>query len=57
MGANQSRPTRRPVDASNVTTDAAIDAQLLERLQALRLKEEPVILEKGSYVMVGEDRT
>lgn len=44
MGANQSRPS-----------DAAVDQQLLERLQALQLKAEMTTSEKDGYVYVGDE--
>lgn len=44
MGANQSRPS-----------DAAINEKLLERLQALHLKDERPMNEKDGYVVVGGD--
>ena len=42
MGANQSRPS-----------DAAINEKLLERLQALHVKDEGPMTEKDGYVVVG----
>lgn len=44
MGANQSRPS-----------DAAINEKLLERLQALHMKDERPVNEKDGYVVVGGD--
>lgn len=42
MGANQSRPS-----------DAAVNEKLIERLQALQMKDERAISEKDGYVVVG----
>ncbi|OAK96145.1 bleomycin hydrolase [Phaeosphaeriaceae sp. SRC1lsM3a] len=44
MGANQSRPS-----------DAAINEKLVERLQALQMKDERRTSEKDGFVMVGDD--
>jgi bleomycin hydrolase len=45
MGANVSRPSG----------DAAINEKLLERLQALHVKDERSTSEKDGYVLVGGD--
>jgi len=45
MGANVSRPSN----------DAAINEKLLERLQALHVKDVRSTSEKDGYVVVGED--
>jgi len=42
MGANQSRPS-----------DAAVNEKLLERLQALHVKNERTLNEKDGFVVVG----
>lgn len=47
MGANQSRPSG--------PSDAAINEKLIERLQALQMKDERAISEKDGYVVVGGD--
>lgn len=44
MGANQSRPS-----------DAAINEKLVERLQALQMKDERRTSEKDGFVIVGDD--
>lgn len=44
MGANQSRPS-----------DAAINEKLVERLQALQMKDERKICEKDGFVVVGDE--
>ena len=44
MGANQSRPS-----------DAAINEKLVERLQALQMKDERKISEKDGFVVVGDE--
>ena len=44
MGVNQSRPS-----------DAAINEKLVERLQALRMREERVVSEKDGFIVVGEE--
>lgn len=44
MGANQSRPS-----------DAAINEKLVERLQALQMKDERSISEKDGFVVVGDE--
>jgi hypothetical protein len=44
MGANQSRPS-----------DAAISEKLVERLQALHMKDERSTSEKDGFVVVGAD--
>jgi bleomycin hydrolase len=47
MGANQSRPS-----------DAAVNEKLLERLQALHMKDDRTMNEKDGFVVVGgETRT
>jgi bleomycin hydrolase len=42
MGANQSRPS-----------DAAVNEKLIERLQALHMKEDGPMNEKDGFVVVG----
>jgi bleomycin hydrolase len=42
MGANQSRPS-----------DAAVNEKLLERLQALHMKDGRIMNEKDGFVVVG----
>lgn len=42
MGANQSRPS-----------DAAVNEKLLERLQALHVKNERTVNEKDGFMVVG----
>jgi bleomycin hydrolase len=42
MGANQSRPS-----------DAAVNEKLMERLQALHMKDERPMNEKDGFVVVG----
>jgi len=42
MGANQSRPT-----------DAAINEKLVERLKALKMKDERSMNEKDGFVVIG----
>jgi bleomycin hydrolase len=42
MGANQSRPS-----------DAAVNEKLLERLQALHIKDDRTMNEKDGFVVVG----
>jgi bleomycin hydrolase len=42
MGANQSRPS-----------DAAINEKLIERLQALHMKDERSTSEKDGFIVVG----
>ena len=44
MGSNQSRPS-----------DAAINEKLIERLQALQVKDDRAMNEKDGYVVVGGD--
>lgn len=44
MGSNQSRPS-----------GAAIDEKLIERLQALQVKNDHAMDEKDGYVVVGGD--
>jgi hypothetical protein len=44
MGANQSRPS-----------DAAINEKLVERLQALKMKDERSTSEKDGFVVVGSE--
>lgn len=44
MGANQSRPS-----------DAAVNEKLLERLQALQMKDDQPVNEKDGYLVVGGD--
>jgi bleomycin hydrolase len=44
MGANQSRPS-----------DAAVNEKLIERLQALQMKDERSTSEKDGFVVVGGD--
>jgi bleomycin hydrolase len=44
MGANQSRPS-----------DAAVNEKLLERLQALHMKDDRTMNEKDGFIVVGGD--
>ena len=44
MGSNQSRPS-----------DAAVQAQLVERLHALHIKDDKSINEKDGYVYIDND--
>lgn len=49
MGANQSRPS----NYANTSNSAAIDAQLLERLHAMRMRDDNN--EKDGFVVIGGD--